>query len=74
VGCNGDGDRDMGFADVDGVEGAIGKYALDVGETGVSSKLDADLLALMLMGFDEDNASKALILDLISSGVSSDNI
>lgn len=75
VGCDGDGERDIDFAEVDGVVGVMGKYALDDGETGASSKLGADLLALLMVtGLDDDNASKALILDFISRDTSSDSI
>lgn len=76
VGCDGDGDRDTDLVEDDGVDGAMGKYVLELGETGASSRLGADLFALaaMFIGFDEVNASNALILDLISRGTSSDSI
>lgn len=75
VRCDGDGEREIDLVEVEGVVGAMGKYALDDGETGASSKLGADLLALLMVtGLDDDNASKALILDFISRDTSSDSI
>lgn len=70
-------DEDVGelvrdFVDVAGVDGAIGKYALDVGERGASSKLGADFDAFELLGLVDAMASKALILDLTPIETSSD--
>ena len=63
------------LVDDGGAAGVIGKYVLEDGETGVSSKLGADLFALVVtfMGFDA-NASKAFILDFTGRDTSSDNI
>ena len=50
----------------------MGKYVLDAGESGASSRLGADLDAPATAGLDDAMASKALILDCTPTATSGD--
>ena len=72
--AGGDGDFDSCLGIAAGGEGVIGKYVLEAGESGASSKLGADLDAPATAGLEDARASKALIRDWTPPDASGDII